>query len=46
MAQKGTNEAFARVLEVRELESAQAASRQRLDALFQSMLHRAFQGEL
>ena len=36
----------ARVAEIRELESGQAASRQRLDALFQSMLYRAFQGEL
>lgn len=36
----------ARVAEIRELESRQATSRQRLDALFQSMLHRAFNGEL
>ena len=36
----------ARVTEVRELESVQATSRQRLDDLFQSLLHRAFQGEL
>lgn len=36
----------ARVAEVRELEAAQAASRQRLDNLFQSLLHHAFQGEL
>jgi type I restriction enzyme S subunit len=36
----------ARVTEIRGLETSQAASRQRLDALFQSMLHRAFQGEL
>ena len=35
-----------RVSEIRELEAAQAASRQRLDNLFQSLLHRAFQGEL
>jgi type I restriction enzyme S subunit len=35
-----------RVTEIRELEAGQAASRQRLEALFQSMLHRAFQGEL
>ncbi len=35
-----------RVAEIRELEAAQAASRQRLEALFQSMLHRAFNGEL
>lgn len=34
----------ARVAEIRELEARQAASRQRLDALFQSMLHRAFNG--
>jgi len=36
----------ARVAEVRELEATQAASRQRLGDLFQSLLHRAFQGEL
>ena len=35
-----------RVSEIRELEAKQAASRQRLDDLFQSMLHRAFSGEL
>jgi type I restriction enzyme, S subunit len=35
-----------RVTEIRELESAQAASSRRLEALFQSLLHRAFQGEL
>jgi type I restriction enzyme S subunit len=35
-----------RVTEMRALEVAQAASRQRLDDLFQSMLHRAFEGEL
>ena len=35
-----------RVAEIREMEAAQAASRQQLDALFQSMLHRAFNGEL
>jgi len=35
-----------RVKEIRELEASQAASRARLDALFQSMLHRAFNGEL
>jgi type I restriction enzyme S subunit len=35
-----------RVKEIRELESAQAASRQRTEDLFQSMLHRAFSGEL
>lgn len=39
--------AFAlRVAEIRELEAAQAASRRRLDALFASLLHRAFAGEL
>jgi type I restriction enzyme S subunit len=36
----------ARVTEIRELELAQAASRQQLDDLFQSLLHRAFQGAL
>lgn len=36
----------ARVAEIRQLEAAQAASRQRIDDLFQSLLHRAFQGEL
>jgi type I restriction enzyme S subunit len=35
-----------RVTEIRELEASQAASRAHLDALFQSMLHRAFNGEL
>lgn len=35
----------ARIAEIRELKSAQAASRKRLDDLFQS-LHRVFQGEL
>ena len=35
-----------RVAEIREMEAAQAASRQRLKALFQSLLHRAFNGEL
>ena len=35
-----------RVAEIRELESGQAGSRERLDGLFQSMLHRAFNGEL
>ena len=34
-----------RVAEIRALEIAQATSRQRLEALFQSMLHRAFNGE-
>jgi type I restriction enzyme, S subunit len=36
----------ARASEIRALEAEQAASRQRLDELFQSMLHRAFNGEL
>ena len=36
----------ARVMEIREMEAAQAASRRRIDHLFQSMLHRAFNGEL
>lgn len=35
-----------RVTEIRAFETAQATSRTRLDALFQSMLHRAFNGEL
>jgi len=34
------------VADIRELESAQSASRKCLDDLFQSMLHRAFEGEL
>jgi len=34
------------VAEVRAMEAAQAESRQRLDALVQSLLHRAFEGEL
>jgi type I restriction enzyme S subunit len=34
------------VCAIRELEAAQAASRRRLDELFQSLLHRAFAGEL
>jgi hypothetical protein len=34
------------VTEVREMEAAQAATRPSLEALFQSMLHRAFNGEL
>jgi restriction endonuclease S subunit len=32
--------------EMRELKVQQAASRRNMDALFQSLLHRAFQGEL
>ena len=35
-----------RVTEIRQMEAGQAASRKRLDELFQSMLHRAFEGEL
>jgi type I restriction enzyme S subunit len=35
-----------RVTEVRALQTDQVASRRRLDDLFQSMLHRAFNGEL
>jgi type I restriction enzyme S subunit len=35
-----------RVAEIREIGAEQAASRRRLDDLFQSLLHRAFQGEL
>jgi len=35
-----------RVVEVRELQGAQTASRQRLDNLFQSLLQSAFQGRL
>lgn len=35
-----------RVTEIRELEAGQSASRQRLEALFQFLLHRAFKGEL
>lgn len=35
-----------RVREIREMETAQAESRARLECLFQSMLHRAFTGEL
>lgn len=34
------------VTEIREFEAKQAASRKRLDALFHSLLHRAFRGEL
>ena len=36
----------ARAMEIRKLEVEQAASRAKLDSLFQSMLHRAFNGEL
>lgn len=34
------------VTKIREFENTQAASRQRLESLFQSMLHRAFNGEI
>ena len=40
------NEMATRIAEIHELKAKQAASRERLDALFQSMLHRAFRGEL
>ena len=36
----------ARVTDIRALESAQVASRQKLDDLFQSLLHGAFRGQL
>ena len=36
----------ARVSEIRAVQAEQSTSRRRLDELFQSMLHRAFQGEL
>jgi hypothetical protein len=36
----------AHVAEIRAMEAEQAASRRRLDDLFHSMLHRAFNGEL
>ena len=36
----------ARVSDIRAVQAEQAASRRRLDDLFQSMLHRAFQGDL
>lgn len=35
-----------RVAQVREMEAKQAESRRRLDDLFYSLLHRAFEGEL
>jgi type I restriction enzyme S subunit len=35
-----------RVIEIRGLEAEQAASRGRLEDLFQSLLHRAFNGEV
>ena len=40
------NEFAARVGEIRAVQTEQTASRSRLDELFQSMLHRAFNGEL
>lgn len=40
------NEFADKVTEIRELEAAQSSSCQRLDDLFQSLLHRAFNGEL
>jgi type I restriction enzyme S subunit len=40
------SEFAAHVAEVRALEARQAASRRRLDDLYQSLLHRAFRGEL
>ncbi len=36
----------ARVSEIRAMQAEQATSRRRLDDLFQSMLHGAFQGDL
>jgi hypothetical protein len=36
----------ARVSDIRAMQAEQAASRRRLDELFHSMLHRAFNGEL
>lgn len=36
----------ARVSDIRALQTVQAAIRQRLNDMFQSLLHRAFQGEL
>jgi hypothetical protein len=36
----------ARVTEIRAVQTGQAASRTRLENLFESMLHRAFNGEL
>ena len=40
------NEFASRVSEIRAMQAEQAASCRRLDELFQSMLHRAFNGEL
>jgi hypothetical protein len=39
-------EFVARVSEIRAMENEQTTSRRRLDNLFQSLLHRAFKGEL
>lgn len=39
-------ESAARVSDIRAMQAEQSASRHRLDDLFHSMLHRAFQGEL
>jgi type I restriction enzyme S subunit len=39
-------EFVARLAEIRAMETAQITNRQRLNDLFQSLLHRAFQGEL
>jgi hypothetical protein len=36
----------ARITTIRALAASQSTSREKLDALFQSMLHRAFRGEL
>jgi len=36
----------ARVSQIRAVQAEQSASRHRLEHLFQSLLHRAFQGEL
>ena len=40
------NEFTQRVTDIRDLETEQATSHRRLESLFQSMLHRAFWGEL
>lgn len=40
------NEFAARVSEIRAMQDEQSASRRRLEHLFQSLLHRAFQGQL
>jgi type I restriction enzyme, S subunit len=40
------NQFLTGIADVRKLQDAQASSRQRLDDLFQCVLHRAFQGEL